>query len=169
MQATAAGSSTATPTSARANDLAVDIYALIVYLHKQCNNDLFEAVGTLELSLTQIKLLGHLADVSEPISLKAAAEFVHVSLPGASRLVDDLVRRGFVERNEDAEDRRMKRVALTPVGATVISRLNAARFRRLAQFVETLSDPEHEQLAAALSTLMQREDLANCRPEEAIQ
>jgi DNA-binding MarR family transcriptional regulator len=159
---------TTTPPSTPANNLAVDIYALIVYLHKQCNNDLFEAVGTLELSLTQIKLLGHLADVSGPISLKAAAEFVHVSLPAASRLVDDLVRRGIVERNEDAEDRRMKRVRLTEHGSAVIRRLNAARFRRLVQFVETLSGEEHEQLATALSTLMQREDLANCRPEEAI-
>jgi hypothetical protein len=37
------------------------------------------------------------------------------------------------------------------------------------QFVETLSADEHDQLAAALSGLMQRQDLANCRPEEAIQ
>ena len=74
-----------------------------------------------------IPQLGHLADVSGPISLKEAAEFVHVSLPAASRLVDDLVRRGFVERNEDAEDRRMKRVRLTENGSAVIRRLNAAR------------------------------------------
>ena len=63
----------------------------------------------------------------------------------------------------------MKRVRLTDEGSAVIRRLNAARFRRLVQFVETLSAEEHDQLAAALSTLMQREDLANCRPEEAIQ
>ena len=169
MQATASGPATTATRSTPANDLAVDIYALIVYLHKQCNNDLFEAVGSLELSLSQIKLLGHLADVSGPISLKEAAEFVHVSLPAASRLVEDLVRRGFVERNEDVEDRRMKRVRLTDEGSAVIRRLNAARFRRLAQFVDTLSPGEHDQLAAALSALMQREDLANCRPEEAIQ
>lgn len=169
MQATASGSTTAASKSTPANGLATDIYALIVYLHKQCNNDLFEAVGTLELSLTQIKLLGHLADVSGPISLKEAAEFVHVSLPAASRLVDDLVRRGMVERNEDAEDRRMKRVRLTGDGGAVVNRLNAARFRRLVQFVDTLSGEEHDQLAAALSTLMQREDIANCRPDEVIQ
>ena len=94
---------------------------------------------------------------------------MHVSLPAASRLVDDLVRRGFVERNEDAEDRRMKRVRLTDDGSAVIRRLNAARLPALAQFVDTLSAEEHDQLAAALSALMQREDLANCRPEEAIQ
>jgi MarR family transcriptional regulator, organic hydroperoxide resistance regulator len=155
--------------AATATDLAGDIYALIVYLHKHCNHDLFEAVGTLELSLTQIKLLHHLDDASSPMSLKEAAEYVHVSLPAASRLVEDLVRRGFVERNEDAEDRRMKRVRLTENGGAVIRRLNAARLNGLAQFAQTLSQEEHNQLAGALFTLMQREDLATCRPEEALQ
>jgi DNA-binding MarR family transcriptional regulator len=149
-------------------DLAGDIYALVVYLHKNCNHDLFEAVGTLELTLTQIKLLHHLDDASHSLTLKEAAEFVHVSLPAASRLVDDLVRRGFVQRNEDAEDRRMKRVRLTADGGAVIRRLNAARLSGLVQFAESLSDEERDRLAQALSTLMRREDLANCRPEEAI-
>ena len=33
-----------------------------MFLHKNCNSDLFEAVGALELTLTQIKLLHHLED-----------------------------------------------------------------------------------------------------------
>ena len=90
--------------------LATDLYALIVFLHKNCNADLFEAVGTLELSLTQIKLLHHLEDQPRELSLKEAAEVVHVSMPAASRMVDDLVRRGFAQRREDDDDRRMKRV-----------------------------------------------------------
>jgi DNA-binding MarR family transcriptional regulator len=169
MQVTADAAGTTESTAApAASDLAGDLYALIVYLHKNCNADLFEAVGTLELTLTQIKLLHHLEDVSFELTLKEAAEFVHVSLPAASRLVDDLVRRGFVERHEDVEDRRMKRVRLTQDGAAVIRRLNAARLSGLAQFSQSLSDQERERLAGALATLMAREDLASCRPEEAI-
>jgi DNA-binding MarR family transcriptional regulator len=150
-------------------DLAADLYALVVYLHKNCNSDLFEAVGTLELSLTQIKLLHHLDDAPSDLTLKEAAESVHVSLPAASRMVDDLVRRGFVVRNEDAEDRRMKRVRLTDDGGAVIRRLNAARLSGFESFAQTLNPTEHEQLAQALATLLQqRPDLAECRPEEAI-
>ncbi|HEY1510870.1 MAG TPA: MarR family transcriptional regulator [Solirubrobacteraceae bacterium] len=150
-------------------DLAADLYALVVHLHKNCNADLFEAVGALELSLTQIKLLHHLDDVPSELTLKEAAERVHVSLPAASRMVDDLVRRGFVVRHEDAEDRRMKRVRLTEAGGAVIRRLNAARLTGLEQFTSTLTETERERLAEALSTLLQRPDLASCRPEEAIQ
>jgi DNA-binding MarR family transcriptional regulator len=146
-------------------DLASDLYALVVFLHKNCNSDLFEAVGALELTLTQIKLLHHLEDADRELTLKEAAELVLVSLPAASRLVDDLVRRGFVERNEDVEDRRMKRLRLTSEGASVSRRLNAARLSGLQQFTETLTSTERERLAAALSQLLAREDIASCRPE----
>jgi DNA-binding MarR family transcriptional regulator len=145
--------------------LAGDLYALVVYLHKNCNSDLFEAVGALELTLTQIKLLHHLQDATTPVSLKDAAELVHVSLPAASRTVDDLVRRGFAGREEDAEDRRMKRVTITDAGRSVIRRLNAARLSGLRQFVDHLTDTEREKLAGALEQLLDRPDVAACRLE----
>lgn len=150
----------------RTQALAGDLYALVVYVHKNCNADLFEAVGDLELSLTQIKLLHHLEHANAPISLKEGAELVHVSLPAASRLVDDLVRRGYVARHEDTEDRRMKRITSTDAGRAVTRRLNAARLNGLRQFVETLDDGERAAVRQALSLLTQREDLAACRPEE---
>ena len=145
--------------------LASDLYALVVFLHKHCNADLFEAVGALELTITQIKLLHHLEDASRELTLKAAAELVHVSLPAASRTVDDLVRRGFVERHEDVEDRRMKRVSPTEAGRAVIRRLNAARLSGLEEFTENLTEAERLTLAPALSKLLEREDVAACRPE----
>ncbi len=98
------------------NGLAADLYALVVFLHKSCNSDFFEAVGALELTLTQIKLLHHLEAAERELTLKEAAELVLISLPAASRTVDDLVRRGFVIRHEDTEDRRMKRISLTDDG-----------------------------------------------------
>jgi DNA-binding MarR family transcriptional regulator len=146
-------------------DLAGDLYALVVFLHKTCTHDLFEAVGALELSITQIKLLHHLEGAEHELTLKEAAEFVLVSLPAASRMVDDLVRRGFVERHEDAEDRRMKRVRLTEPGRSVIRKLNAARLNRLEQFTGTLTDAERRKLSAALSKLLEREEISACRPE----
>ncbi len=111
MQATTAPAQTSA-------DLAADLYALIIYLHKSCNSTLFEAVGALELTMTQIKLLHHLEEAASPLTLKEGAELVKVSLPAASRTVDDLVRRGFAMRREDLEDRRMKRVSITDEGRT---------------------------------------------------
>jgi DNA-binding MarR family transcriptional regulator len=155
------GASAAPAASALANEL----YAVIVYVHKNCNSDLFEAVGALELTLTQIKLLHHLDEATSALSLKHAAELVHVSLPAASRTVDDLVRRGFTAREEDAEDRRMKRVTITGDGRSVIRRLNAARLTGLQQFVNDLNEGERGALASALGQLLERPEVAACRLE----
>jgi DNA-binding MarR family transcriptional regulator len=166
----AAADDTAVPPAvARTTDgdasLAEDLYALIVFLHKNCNADLFEAVGALELSLSQIKLLHHLEDQPRELSLKEAAEVVHVSMPAASRMVDDLVRRGFAQRREDDDDRRMKRVCLTNDGRIAIRRLNAARLSGLELFSKNLTTGERRSLAEALQQLLEREDIAACRPE----
>ena len=155
----------ATDPPGRDDDLASDLYALVVFLHKNCNSDLFEAIGALELTLTQIKLLHHLEDQPRELTLKEAAELVHVSLPAASRLVDDLVRRGFAQRREDEEDRRMKRVCLTDAGRTVSRRLHAARLSGLSQFTQTLTADERRSLAQALDQLLERDEVAACRPE----
>jgi DNA-binding MarR family transcriptional regulator len=155
----------AIPPAAEVSDLATDLYALVVHLHKNCNSDLFEAVGALDLSLTQIKLLHYLEGSGRELTLKEGAELVHVSLPAASRMVDDLVRRGFVERREDELDRRMKRVNVTGAGRAVIRRLNAARLAGLEQFAASLTDAERQTLAPALAELLNRPDIAACRPD----
>ena len=147
--------------------LAADLYALISHLHKNCNADLFEAVGALELSLSQIKLLHHLDQPGSELTLKQGAEAIHVSLPAASRLVDDLVCRGCVERHEDATDRRMKRIRLTDQGRVVIARINAARLTGLEQFITTLGDAERQALHRVLTQLLSREEIASLRPEVA--
>jgi DNA-binding MarR family transcriptional regulator len=149
-----------------ATALATDLYALVVHLHKNCNSDLFEAVGAVELTLTQIKLLHHLEDAERELTLKEGAELVHVSLPAASRMVDELVRRGFVHRHEDVADRRMKRVNITDAGRAVIRQLNAARLAGFQQFSQSLTDAERRALALALTTLLERPEIAACRPEE---
>jgi DNA-binding MarR family transcriptional regulator len=162
MQSTAVRTSEPAPSRA---SLAAGLHALITHLHKHCNVDLLEAVGTLELSLTQIKLLHHLADATSQLTLKQGAEAVRVSLPAASRLVEDLVHRGLVERNEDPDDRRMKRIRLTDHGRIVIARLNAARLTGLEDFVATLSGSERRALAQALDKLLARQEIAASRPQ----
>ena len=165
--ATAAAPPLGTPATAAAppSALAADLYAFIVFVHKHCNSDLFEAVGALELTLTQIKLLHHLEDQERELTLKEAADLVLISLPAASRTVEDLVRRGFVERREDLDDRRMKRVTLTDSGRSVIRRLNDARLSGMEQFTQTLNEAERPALANALKMLLERPEVAACRPE----
>ena len=148
--------------------LAADLYAFVSFLQKSCNSDLFEAIGAVELSLTQIKLLHYLEDQPRELTLKEAAELVHVSMPAASRMVDDLVRRGFAMRREDEDDRRMKRVCLNDAGRAVVRTLNAARLNRLERFTSSLTPPQRRSLNDALTRLLERDDVASCRPDNLI-
>jgi DNA-binding MarR family transcriptional regulator len=153
------------PAVASPSSLATDLYALVVFLHKNCTSDLFEAMGVLELGMTQIKVMHQLEDAPRALTLKELAERIALSLPAASRTIDDLVRRGFVERHEDADDRRMKRVSVTERGRHVVRKLNAARLNGLEQFAQTLNDDERRTLGDALQVLLRRDDVAVCRPE----
>lgn len=78
-----------------------------------------EACG---LSIAQASALLQI-DGSMPMRELAARLGGHAS--SATGLADRLAARGLVERHEDASDRRVKRVALTPEGAATRTRLAA--------------------------------------------
>ena len=99
--------------------LTRDMYALASYLMRSSNVGTFNTIAELDLSFTQIKALCALDTDGEDRSVKALAESLGVSLPAMSRAVDGLYERGFVDREEDPVDRRMKRVRLTEAGRAV--------------------------------------------------
>jgi DNA-binding MarR family transcriptional regulator len=154
---------TSTPPAAATTTPAGDLYALITHIHKNCTGDLLEAVGMLDLNLSQTKLLHRLETAGRELSLGEAAESVGITLPTASRLVDDLVHRGLIQRHEDPNDRRLKRVGLTESGRAALRRLGAARLSGLEEFIATLSDTERATLDHTLTTLLQRPEIAACR------
>jgi DNA-binding MarR family transcriptional regulator len=59
----------------------------------------------------------------------------------------------------------MKRIRTTDAGRAVVRRLNAARLSGLEQFGKTLTAHERRRLAGALAALLERPDVAACRPE----
>ncbi len=153
----------ATPAEVDAGALTGDLFALITHLHKHCAGDLLQAVDLLDLNLSQTKLLHRLESCQRELSLGEAADSISITLPTASRLVDELVRRGLIARHEDVRDRRLKRIALTDSGRAVMRRLAAARLSGIEAFVATLTDHERVVLGGALETLLARPEIAACR------
>jgi DNA-binding MarR family transcriptional regulator len=96
----------------------------------------------------------------EPATVKQVSERLGLSVPSASRAVDELVKRSLATRVEDAEDRRVRRVSLTASGRRIADELMAARLAGLERFVGTLSAVERRKLDAALAVLLEREDIA---------
>ncbi|MCW3032902.1 MAG: hypothetical protein QOK19_2885 [Solirubrobacteraceae bacterium] len=163
MQATASGATVAPPSDR--DGLTGDLYALAAYLLRNANVGTFNAIAELDLSFTQIKALCALELDGVECSVKALANSLGVSLAAMSRAVDGLYERGFVEREEDPVDRRMKRVRLTPAGREVPLALNAGRLSTLQGLIDSLTEGEAGALGDALAQIMRRrEEIAAYRP-----
>jgi DNA-binding MarR family transcriptional regulator len=156
------------PTSATEREgLTRDMYALASYLMRTATVGTFNAIAELDLSFTQIKTLCALDAEGEERSVKALADSLGVSLPAMSRAVEGLFARGFVGREEDQADRRMKRVRLTDAGRRVPRALNEARLSALSELMGSLGDDEAFALEHALALILERRaEIAAYRPAE---
>jgi len=72
--------------------------------------------------------------------------------------VDAMVRRGYVVRRYDRDDRRRNVVALTRKGVAAAERIVAGQRDVEADLIATLTDAQQEQLITLLRRLMQAVD-----------
>lgn len=142
-------------TQVSARDLAGELLALWHHLIGGSNQQ-FEVFERLDVSLTQIKSLQVLSGADADLSVKELSERLGLSLPGASRAVETLLRRGLLERREDEHDRRIKRLRLTAPGRQAVRDIDGARMARLQDFASALTTEQRARLFAALSDLPHR-------------
>ena len=119
-----------------------------------------EFVGLLEeldLSITQIKTLDAVNGCASELSVKELSEHLGMSLPSASRTVEALLQRGWLERREDEHDRRVKRIRATAEGRDVVARVNGVRLHGLEHFAESLNPERRALLSAALLAVTEPE------------
>ncbi|MHB1137850.1 MAG: MarR family winged helix-turn-helix transcriptional regulator, partial [Microthrixaceae bacterium] len=82
------------------------------------------------------------------------AERVLVSRPTTTRVVDRLVRRGWIERHRDGADRRVVRVQLTAAGSGALRRAARVHLDGIARLVEQRLSPDQvEAMGDALQLL----------------
>jgi DNA-binding MarR family transcriptional regulator len=70
------------------------------------------------------RLLAH-----APCNLSELAVQLGMSSPGALKVVEDMVTKGYVSRSADAEDRRVKRLELTDRGRAALGRARSFHAR----------------------------------------
>ncbi len=141
------------------------MYALAAYLLRSANVGTFNTIAELDLSFTQIKALCALESDDREHSMKSLADSLGVSLAAISRAVDGLFERGLVGREEDREDRRVKRIRLTETGREVPLALSEARLSALHELMSSLADDEAQTLGDALTLILsRREEIAAYRP-----
>ena len=141
-------------------DLVRDLGGFAKFILHAGGRDFYAAVGELDLSISQIRILHVLTRVREEASLKQLADDIGLSLAATSRSVDALVHRDLVTRSENAADRRLKAVRATGEAVSLVDRLTDLRVAGIADFVATLSDEERADLSKALSPIVARDEIA---------
>lgn len=110
------------------------------------------ALGDADLSLAQLATLFLLQSGREP-TIKEVSGLLGRSLSATGRLLDQLVRRGLVRRYEDAQDRRVKRVAITEDGLAFLTALAYRRAGAQLALMRHLTAAEQAEVMRGMSLL----------------
>jgi len=86
-------------------------------------------------------------------SLSETSEFLGLTLPSSSKLVDQLVKRRFLDRESDPVDRRRMVLRLTARGNALLKNAHAAVRAKLADILKGLSPAELATLHDTLGLL----------------
>ncbi len=109
-------------------------------------------LGELRLGFTQLAALYVLAE-GQTTTVSDLADAIGRSPSATSRLVDGLVRRRFVERRPEREDRRQRTVWLTPRGHAVLRVVDRARADQFLSAVRLLPTAERTLVAMGVAAL----------------
>jgi DNA-binding MarR family transcriptional regulator len=113
----------------------------------------FRRMLELDLSLPEGMLLRTIME--GPMTIAEAAECLNVHAPStASRVVDRLVRDGYISRQEDPQDRRQKRLTLTPRGRAVVEEGEQIMGQRTIPMLDALDEAEREQFRQLLARML---------------
>jgi DNA-binding MarR family transcriptional regulator len=126
--------------------------AAIHLLRRIARDDGVDGVTGARLSALSVLVYGG------PMSNGALARRERVSTPTMTRLVDALVRGGYVGRAEVAEDRRQTRLSATDTGRALMERGRARRIERLAGELAVLTARDLGTLEGALDILERLEE-----------
>jgi DNA-binding MarR family transcriptional regulator len=118
-----------------------------------------ELLGALGLSLTQFEVLNRLRRAGKDgLRMSDLASRLVLSPSGVTRAVDQLERRGLMERSVFEGDRRGSLATLTKEGRALLRRATTAHVEGLrAHFLSHMSRTELEYLVTALEAVLDGE------------
>ncbi len=116
--------------------------------------DAMDALVDLDVSFSQARTVFVLAHLGEPVPISEIARRLGFSQAAAGRNVDQLVRLGVLERQENPDDRRVKLISLSPRGAEIADAHIEQKRRAVRTVTERLPDEDSRRLTEALQPIL---------------
>lgn len=102
------------------------------------------------VSPAQFRVLAHLM-ANEPLAQSELADLLSITAPSAVKLIDRMERDGWVRREADSKDRRIKRILPTPRAAELWDELSGHSRALLEQAYAGIEPAEIKQVKDILS------------------
>jgi DNA-binding MarR family transcriptional regulator len=99
-------------------------------------------------------------------SLSAVADFIGLSLPAMSRLVDGLVEKRLMRRRNSDDDRRLVQLSVTPAGNATIEGARQLAQDQLAAVLDHLPAEQRIAIAASMRVLREAFSAEVAEPQE---
>ena len=109
-------------------------------------------IGEAEPNLPQVATL-YLLDAGSTPTVGELAAILGRSTSVTSRLIDQLVQRGWADRAEDSADRRAKRVRITREGRSFLREFEGVRAQAQRDVMAYLTADEQRQVSEAMALL----------------
>jgi DNA-binding MarR family transcriptional regulator len=138
------------PTTIELTALLIETFSLF---HQRAAGDALAVMNDVGLTMPQIVTLFALRRLG-PHSVCHIADRLNLSRAATSHLVDRLVQEALVERQEDAGDRRQKRVSIGPRGVALLERLDRARSSEFSELMRKLSPDLQRALCEVLKKMI---------------
>ncbi len=100
-------------------------------------------------SLLHLQTLRYVKEKKRPL-MRDVAEFLFITPPAATFLIDGLVKEGLLARIIDSEDRRTVRLRITAAGNELFTRASRDAMREIAEVFSVLGAKERSELVALL-------------------
>lgn len=91
------------------------------------------------LSFSQVAAL-HIIDREGFININDISNKLNLSVSATSRMIDELVKKEFVERKEDPKNRRVKTLSLSPNGENFMNNISIERVKIIRQSANLIAD-----------------------------
>ncbi len=128
------------------------LYVAFAILRKESER----ALSAWQVTVSQVTVLGLLAEAGQPLSVGTLAELMLLESPSVTSLVDRMCESGLVERLKDPHDRRKALVKLTNKGRKVHDDVRASAAAVSDELFGVLSDKKREALKLLLQEFTRR-------------
>jgi len=128
------------------------LVSLVFSLHRLLQ-DKMRREGKNFSSFLQFKTLQYIEQQGKP-GMKDIADFLSITPPSATSLIENLANAGKIERVADPNDRRIVRLKITPAGKQTIQETMIMMNERMKTLLSRLNDEEVSQLTAILEKFL---------------